>query len=98
MQEGATLLFTPPQWGGDKVKAKEMLEKAAAKYETFMLVPVSILTGAKRPMRCFWKWQISDGPHSGHCLLLQENFTKRLSTLTYGRPNSTLCHHQPICD
>lgn len=35
MQEGATLLFTPPQWGGDKVKAKETLEKAAAKYETF---------------------------------------------------------------
>lgn len=35
MQEGATLLFTPPQWGGDKVKAKAMLEMAAAKYETF---------------------------------------------------------------
>lgn len=35
MQEGATLLFTPPQWGGDKVKAKEMLEKAAAKYDAF---------------------------------------------------------------
>ncbi|MFN0035549.1 MAG: tetratricopeptide repeat protein [Saprospiraceae bacterium] len=35
MQEGATLLFTPPQWGGDKVKAKAMLEIAAAKYEAF---------------------------------------------------------------
>lgn len=35
MQEGATLLFTPPQWGGDKVKAKATLEVASAKYETF---------------------------------------------------------------
>ncbi|MBC7777645.1 MAG: hypothetical protein H7246_19580 [Phycisphaerae bacterium] len=35
MQQGATLLFTPPQWGGDKVKAKATLEIAAAKYETF---------------------------------------------------------------
>ncbi|MBK6994102.1 MAG: hypothetical protein IPH31_03955 [Lewinellaceae bacterium] len=35
MQEGATLLFTPPQWGGDKVKAKVTLETAAAKYEAF---------------------------------------------------------------
>jgi len=35
MQEGATLLFTPPQWGGDKVKAKATLETAAAKYEAF---------------------------------------------------------------
>jgi hypothetical protein len=35
MQEGATLLFTPPQWGGDKAKAKTTLETAAAKYETF---------------------------------------------------------------
>lgn len=35
MQEGATLLFTPPQWGGDKVKAKTTLETAAAKYEAF---------------------------------------------------------------
>jgi hypothetical protein len=35
MQEGATLWFTPPQWGGDKVKAKAMLEKAAEKYESF---------------------------------------------------------------
>ena len=35
MQEGATLLFTPPQWGGDKVKGKETLETALAKFETF---------------------------------------------------------------
>ena len=35
MQDGATLLFTPPQWGGDKVKAKAALETAAAKYEVF---------------------------------------------------------------
>jgi len=35
MQEGATLLFTPAQWGGDKVKAKSTLETAATKYETF---------------------------------------------------------------
>ena len=35
MQEGATLLFTPPQWGGDKVKAKATLEIAAAKYAAF---------------------------------------------------------------
>ncbi len=35
MQEGATLLFTPAQWGGDKVKAKATLETAAAKYEAF---------------------------------------------------------------
>jgi len=35
MQEGVTLLFTPPQWGGDKVKAKATLETAAAKFETF---------------------------------------------------------------
>jgi len=35
MQEGATLLFTPPQWGGDKVKAKTTLETAATKYAAF---------------------------------------------------------------
>jgi len=35
MQEGVTLLFTPPQWGGDKVKAKATLETAAAKFEAF---------------------------------------------------------------
>ncbi len=36
MQQGATLLFTPPQWGGDKLKAKATLEIAAAKYEAFI--------------------------------------------------------------
>ncbi len=35
MQEGATLLFTPAQWGGDRVKAKATLELAAQKFETF---------------------------------------------------------------
>lgn len=36
MQEGLTLFFTPPQWGGDKVKAKALLETAASKYESFV--------------------------------------------------------------
>lgn len=35
MQEGITLLFTPPQWGGDKAKAKALLEKAKEKFEIF---------------------------------------------------------------
>lgn len=35
MQEGATLLFTPPQWGGDKVKAKATLQTASTKYDAF---------------------------------------------------------------
>lgn len=35
LQEGATLLFTPPQWGGDKVKAKATLETAKAKFAVF---------------------------------------------------------------
>lgn len=35
MQEGITLLFTPPQWGGDKAKAAVILEKAGQKFETF---------------------------------------------------------------
>lgn len=35
MQEGLSLLFTPPQWGGDKVKAKAKLEEAKQKFGTF---------------------------------------------------------------
>lgn len=35
MQEGATLIFTPAQWGGDKVKGKTTLEMAAVKFEAF---------------------------------------------------------------
>lgn len=35
MQEGLTLLFTPPQWGGDKAKAAVILEQAAGKFATF---------------------------------------------------------------
>lgn len=34
-QQGLTLLFTPPQWGGDKVKAKALLEQAAEKFAAF---------------------------------------------------------------
>ncbi len=35
MQEGITTYFTPEQWGGSKVKGKEMLEAAAKKYDAF---------------------------------------------------------------
>ncbi|MEI6409619.1 MAG: hypothetical protein WCR52_09575 [Bacteroidota bacterium] len=35
MQEGLSLLFTPPQWGGDKVKAGIILEKALEKFKAF---------------------------------------------------------------
>ena len=35
MQEGLTLLFTPPQWGGDKAKAKTTLETAMEKFNNF---------------------------------------------------------------
>jgi hypothetical protein len=35
MQAGITLYFTPAQWGGDKVKGKELLEQAAVKYAAF---------------------------------------------------------------
>jgi len=35
MQEGITTYFTPEQWGGSKVKGKEMLETAAKKYDAF---------------------------------------------------------------
>ena len=35
MQQGITLYFTPAQWGGDPAKGKELLEKAAQKYEVF---------------------------------------------------------------
>jgi len=35
MQEGLSLLFTPPQWGGDKVKAGIILEKSLEKFKTF---------------------------------------------------------------
>lgn len=35
LQEGLTLLFTPPQWGGDKAKAKTTLETAVAKFDSF---------------------------------------------------------------
>lgn len=34
-QEGATLFFTPQQWGGDKVKAKATFEVAATKFAAF---------------------------------------------------------------
>jgi hypothetical protein len=35
MQEGLSAYFTPPQFGGDKQKGRELLEKAAQKFETF---------------------------------------------------------------
>ncbi len=35
MQEGVTTYFTPEQWGGSKVKGKEMLETATKKYDAF---------------------------------------------------------------
>ncbi len=35
LEQGMTLFFTPEQWGGDKVKAKELLELAGKKFETF---------------------------------------------------------------
>jgi hypothetical protein len=35
MQEGITAYFTPAQWGGDKEKGKQLMETAAAKFETF---------------------------------------------------------------
>ena len=38
MQEGAILIFTPAQWGGDKAKGKATLEMAAVKYEAFKSV------------------------------------------------------------
>lgn len=35
MQKGATLFFTPAQWGGDKVAGLEWMKKADAKFQTF---------------------------------------------------------------
>ncbi len=35
MQKGMGLFFTPPQWGGDPAKGKELMEIAAQKFETF---------------------------------------------------------------
>lgn len=35
MQEGMTLFFTPPQWGGDKEKGKKQMESAREKFTTF---------------------------------------------------------------
>jgi hypothetical protein len=33
MQKGINLYFTPPQWGGDPAKGKELLQLAAQKYD-----------------------------------------------------------------
>lgn len=35
MQKGMTLFFTPPQWGGDPAKGKELMETATKKFEAF---------------------------------------------------------------
>lgn len=35
MQKGITLFFTPPQWGGDPEKGKELMETAEQKFEAF---------------------------------------------------------------
>jgi hypothetical protein len=35
MQKGINLYFTPPQWGGDPAKGKELLQLAAQKFDTF---------------------------------------------------------------
>ncbi len=35
MHKGMSLFFTPPQWGGDPVKGKELMETAVTKFETF---------------------------------------------------------------
>ncbi|MBL7802222.1 MAG: hypothetical protein JNL02_00685 [Saprospiraceae bacterium] len=35
MQQGLSLYFTPPQWGGDKQKAVELLDSARQKFETY---------------------------------------------------------------
>lgn len=35
MQKGMTLFFTPPQWGGDPAKGKELMETAVEKFEAF---------------------------------------------------------------
>jgi hypothetical protein len=35
MEKGLGLFFTPPQWGGDPVKGKELMELAAKKYDAF---------------------------------------------------------------
>ena len=35
MQKGISLFFTPEQWGGDKVKGKELMEEAEKKFDTF---------------------------------------------------------------
>ena len=35
LQQGITLFFTPEQWGGDKKKAKELMETAGTKFISF---------------------------------------------------------------
>ena len=35
MQKGITVFFTPPQWGGDPEKGKELMETAEQKFEAF---------------------------------------------------------------